>query len=201
MKKITYIVLLFLIPLATMAQKDARAREILDRTCKLIEEEKGISILFEGTLKGTMKLKGDKFHLQSQGIESWYDGRTQWSYLTNSDEVNITSPTPEDLKQTHPLYLLSSYKEGYNYKYLGEKKIKGAMGYEILLTPEKKEDIISVTLIVSKAYKPLYLKISTVNQSDSEVYISSFQTAQAFADEVFSFNKKKYPDAEIIDLR
>lgn len=201
MKKLTYAILFLFIPLVAMAQKEARAREILDRTCKIIEGDKGISITFEGTLRGVMELKGEKFHLQSQGVESWYDGKTQWSYLKNSDEVNISSPTPEDLKQTHPLYLLSSYKEGYSYKYVGEKQVKGTAGYEVLLTPEKKEDIQSVILVVSKSYKPIYLKIITTNQSDSEIYISSFKTSQTFSDEKFSFDKKKYANAEIIDLR
>lgn len=200
-KKIAYVLLLLLAPLSLVAQKEARARDILDRTCQTIEGEKGIQISFEGSLQGTMQLKGEKFHLTSQAVESWYDGDTQWSYLHNSDEVNISNPTPEELQQTHPLYLLSSYKNGYNYKFIGEKMVNKERGYELLLTPERKQEINSVTVIVSKSYQPLYLKVVTTNQPDVEINITSFLTGQSFGDANFQFDKRKYPAAEVIDLR
>lgn len=200
-QKIAYLLLLLLAPLSLVAQKEARAREILDRTCQNIEQARGVTLSFGGTIQGTMELKGEKFHLRSQGIESWYNGETQWSYLSNSDEVNITTPTPEDLQQTHPLYLLSSYQNGYNYKYLGQKQFKGETGHEVKLTPQKKEEIQSITLVVSTTYQPLYLKIVASNQPETEITITSFVIGQTFSDAHFQFDKKKYPNAEVIDLR
>ncbi|MGL5937646.1 MAG: LolA family protein [Phocaeicola sp.] len=201
MKKTYYTLLFLLFSLSVWGQKEVRARELLDHTWALFQEGKGISLTFTGTIEGTMQLKGKMFHLQSQGIESWFDGDTQWSYLANSDEVNITTPTPEDLQQTHPFYLLSSYKNGYNYRFVGEKMVGGKPAYEVILTPEKRGEIVSVTLIVSKNYEPLYFKIKSNNQTDSEIKISSFQTGQSFNDANFKFDKKRYSSAEIIDLR
>lgn len=200
-KKITYLLLLLLAPLSLAAQKELRAREILDRTCQIIEGEKGIKFSFDGTVQGSMELKGEKFHLRSQSIESWYDGETQWSYLMNSDEVNITNPTPEELRQTHPLHLLSSYKSGYNYRFVGEKQLKIEKGYEIVLTPEAKQEISSITVVVSKNYYPLYLKVVAANQPDTEIYITNLQTGQSFSNAIFQFDKKKFATAEVIDLR
>ena len=62
-------------------------------------------------------LKGNRFYLNSGGIQSWFDGTTQWSYLESSEEVNVSNPTPDELQTINPYALLSIYKSGYNYKY------------------------------------------------------------------------------------
>lgn len=44
----------------------------------------------------------------------WYDGRTQWSYLKSTGEVNISTPTEAQQAQMNPYQFLSVYKSGYN---------------------------------------------------------------------------------------
>ena len=67
-------------------------------------------------------LKGNRFYLNSGGIQSWFDGTTQWSYLESSEEVNVSNPTPEELQTINPYALLSIYKSGYNYKVYRDQK-------------------------------------------------------------------------------
>ena len=38
-------------------------------------------------------------------------------------------------------------------------------------------------------------------QTRNEITITSYQTKQNYADQVFTFDKKQYPNAEVIDLR
>ncbi|MGL4851540.1 MAG: LolA-like putative outer membrane lipoprotein chaperone [Phocaeicola sp.] len=201
MKKVFYLFLLLLLPPSLWAQKETRARELLDRTWSGLENKEGVLISFGGTAQGVMQLQGNKFHLESEGIESWFDGHTQWSYLAGSDEVNISTPTPDELKQIHPLYLLSSYKEGYNYQYLGERTTQGVKGHTIFLTPETKEDIQSITVVIDAQYNPLFLAVETTNQPKTEIRIKNIQKGQAFKNGNFQFDKRKFPTAEIIDLR
>lgn len=199
--KIILLTLALCLSMNLFAQKDKQAREVLDKTANSLKEAGGIRATFSGTSDGTLLLKGEQFYLNSAGIQSWFDGKTQWSYLENSEEVNISNPTPEELQAINPYSLLSLYKNGYNYKYLGTKSRNGKQGFEVVLTPEKKKDIHSIILFVSKTFQPLYIKITSNNKSSNEIVVTSYQTNQPFNDATFRFDKKKFPNAEIIDLR
>lgn len=200
-RKIYLLALALSLALSVFAQKDKQAREVLDKTADALKQAEGVRATFGGTSQGTLLLKGERFYLSSGGIQSWFDGKTQWSYLEDSEEVNISNPTPEELQTINPYSLLSIYKNGYNYKYAGVKSRNGKQGYEVILTPEKKQDIASITLFVSKTYQPVYIKVEQSNKSVNEIMVNSYHTHQPLDNATFTFDKKKFPNAEVIDLR
>lgn len=201
MKRTYLLVLILFLSVSLSAQKDKQAREILDKTTNALQQTGGIRATFGGTGNGTLLLKGNQFYLNSGGIQSWFDGKTQWSYLESSEEVNVSNPTPEELQTINPYALLSIYKNGYNYKYAGTKSRNGKQGFEVILTPENKQDITSITLFVSQTYQPLYIKVEQNNKSANEIIVTSYQTNQPLDNATFKFDKKKFPNAEVIDLR
>ena len=201
MKRTYLLVLILFLSVSLSAQKDKQAREILDKTTNALQQAGGIRATFGGTGNGTLLLKGNQFYLNSGGIQSWFDGKTQWSYLESSEEVNVSNPTPEELQTINPYALLSIYKNGYNYKYAGTKSRNGKQGFEVILTPENKQDITSITLFVSQTYQPLYIKVEQNNKSANEIIVTSSQTTQPLDNATFKFDKKKFPNAEVIDLR
>ena len=195
MKRAYLLVFILFLSVSLSAQKDKQAREILDKTANALQQAGGIRATFGGTGNGTLLLKGNQFYLNSGGIQSWFDGKTQWSYLESSEEVNVSNPTPEELQTINPYALLSIYKNGYNYKYAGTKSRNGRQGFEVILTPEKIQDITSQT------YQPLYIKVEQSNKSANEIIVTSYQTNQPLDNAMFKFDKKKFPNAEVIDLR
>ena len=201
MKRTYLLVLILFLSVSLSSQKDKQAREILDKTTNALQQAGGIRATFGGTGNGTLLLKGNQFYLNSGGIQSWFDGKTQWSYLESSEEVNVSNPTPEELQTINPYALLSIYKNGYNYKYAGTKSRNGKQGFEVILTPENKQDITSITLFVSQTYQPLYIKVEQNNKSANEIIVTSYQTNQPLDNATFKFDKKKFPNAEVIDLR
>ena len=201
MKRTYLLVLILFLSVSLSAQTDKQAREILDKTTNALQQAGGIRATFGGTGNGTLLLKGNQFYLNSGGIQSWFDGKTQWSYLESSEEVNVSNPTPEELQTINPYALLSIYKNGYNYKYAGTKSRNGKQGFEVILTPENKQDITSITLFVSQTYQPLYIKVEQNNKSANEIIVTSYQTNQPLDNATFKFDKKKFPNAEVIDLR
>ena len=202
MKKIFLLVLLMGVALCqAVAQQDAKAESILSKMADSYRKADGISLTFGGTQQGKLFLKGNKFCLESGGIKTWFDGKTQWSYVEQNEEVNVSSPTPEEIQSVNPYALLTAYKKGFNYRYVGEKTRQGKRGHEIILTPKTSQDIKSITLNVKENSSPVYIAIQLQNGEKQEFQISSYRTGVNLPDAVFRFDKSKYPEAEIIDLR
>ena len=101
MKKIFLLVLLMGVALCqAVAQQDAKAESILSKMADSYRKAGGISLTFGGTQQGKLLLKGNKFCLESGGIKTWFDGKTQWSYVEQNEEVNVSSPTPEEIQSS-----------------------------------------------------------------------------------------------------
>lgn len=202
MKKFFLFVLLAGMTLCqAVAQQDSRAEGILNKMAESYRKAGSVSLSFGGTQSGRLLLKGNKFYLEGGGIKTWFDGKTQWSYVAQNEEVNVSAPTPEELQSINPYALLTSYKKHFNYRYVGEKTHQGKKGQEVLLTPKTRQDIRSVTLNVKENGIPVYMAIQLQNGEKQEFLISSYQTGLSLPDATFQFNRQKYPKAEIIDLR
>ena len=200
MKKLLLLFTCFFALLTSNAQDNRIAEKILDKVSVFLSNPEGVRIDFTGSENGYLIMKGEKFYLNNQSIQSWYDGKTQWSYLTDNEEVNISSPTKEEIQAISPYHLLKRYKSDYTYVYIGQSKRKGKLVHEINLT--SKSDIINdINLIISDDNKPVAILFYRNNKLMSEVNITSLQTDSKIDDKQFRFDKTKYPQVEIIDLR
>ena len=201
MKKLWMLWMLALLPYCLHAQNDAKAAEVLDKTLAELSESDGIRANFEGTDNGFLLLKGEKFYLSNDHVQSWYDGKTQWSYVAETGEVNVSTPTPDELKGINPYFILKNYKADFNYAYKGNQTRNGMKGHAIVLTskPSGNQDVVRV--FISKAYHPMEITIERNGQTVSDIKVTSYQTNERLDDGMFRFNKSLYPDVEIIDLR
>ena len=182
------------------AQCDQKAKEVLDAVAENYQQGDGMKISFKGSQIGTLWLKGDHFVLECGGIKSWFDGKTQWSYVKDNEEVNVSSPTPEELQTVNPYALVTMYRKGFNYRYDGYKVRKGKKGQEITLLPLVKGDIRKIILNVDNQLVPVYIGIDMENGHYEEFVSTSFERL-SLSDDFFRFDEKQYPDVEVIDLR
>ena len=201
MKKLLTLWMLALLPYCLNAQNDAQAEAILDKTLSSLSDSNGIRADFGGTENGFLLLKGEKFYLNNGSIQSWYDGETQWSYVADTEEVNISHPTPEELQGINPYHILMRYKTDFNYSYKGELNRNGVKGYEVILKPKHSGGTEIIRVFISKAHQPLAMKVEQNGKTLSEINVTSYQTNQRLEDGIFRFNRTLYPNAEIIDLR
>ncbi|MBD8001156.1 hypothetical protein H6A24_07250 [Bacteroides caecicola] len=201
MNRIYTLFFLLMLTLSLSAQQDTKAKNILDKTVEKYNQSKGISVIFGGSQSGKLLLKGEKFQLTTQDVTTWFDGQTQWSYLKQNEEVNISTPTPEELRAINPYAWLSLYKQGFNYRYSGVKTREGKQGHEIVLTPQTKQDIQSITLLIGSDYEPIYIGILPTEGQMQEFIVHNYRTQLNLNDNAFRFDKSKYPNAEIIDMR
>lgn len=212
-KYIFSILIALLLTLPVFAQKQAQAKLVLDKTAAAFEKAKGVEADFSmeayhkggslGVASGSIKLKGEKFFLKTKESVSWFNGETQWSYLTGSDEVNISIPTEAELQAMNPYALLYLYKKGFDYRLGAEERFGDRPVYEVVLTAtDQKQDLSRIVLYVTKEkYQPVYIAIYQPDGSRSEITITRYQTGLKLDDSVFVFDKKQYPSAEVIDLR
>ena len=188
------------------------AATLLDKAATQYTQSNGIKAIFtlqtsgaggSDRMEGTIQMRGDKFRLELPGTITWFDGQTQWSYVEHNEEVNVTTPTAEELPFTNPALLLRTYKKGFTAVYKGESTAaNGKMAHDIELTPQKKSDLTKVVLQLEKnSGLPIRMVVSAKNGTNSIVQISQLQTNQNQSDRFFVFNETDYPDAEVIDLR
>ena len=182
------------------AQHDNKAKEILDQVATTYKMSTGMRIDFKGTQIGTLWVKGEKFVLECGGIKSWFDGETQWSYVAENEEVNVSSPTPEEIQAINPYALVTMHRKGFDYRYKGSKLRNGKLGNEIVLIPENKQDISMFILSVSEENLPFYIGVDMTNGHYEEFVVTQF-VEKSFSDDFFRFDPKQYPNAELIDLR
>ena len=198
--KFYFLMLALMGVLSVAAQHDSKAKEILDHVSDTYRQSEGMKISFKGTQTGTLWVKGDKFVLECSGVKSWFDGQTQWSYVADNEEVNISSPTPEEIQAVNPYALVNMYRKGFDYRYEGLKLRNGKRGNEIALIPDNKQDIRMFLLSVSESNIPFYIGVDMTNGHYEEFIVSAFEE-QKLSDEFFCFDAKQYPGVEIIDLR
>lgn len=190
------------------------ARSILDKASDAYNKAGAIQASFSLNVKdargqttysyqGKAQMKGDKFRIEIPDGITWFDGKTQWVYLRESDEVNITNPTGEELQAISPAAMFNSYKKGYNLKSNGSKTVRGKSVYEVEMTPQKKNaDVRKIIVQIDKANN-IFSSITMVDRSGNQniLTVTSLQTKVNIPESRFVFDKKEYPQSEIIDLR
>lgn len=192
-----------------MVAQQPDARDILDRAADAFRREGSIKITFsvrapEGNTNGSIRLKGDKFLLETEGVTTWFDGRTQWSYLASSDEVNVSEPTPEELQSINPYSWLSLYKQDYKLKVAKTGNASDDTAYKVVMNATKRsQDMQCIILYIEKgSFRPLKLSMVQRDSKDAAVvFINSYQTGKNYDDSLFVFDRKAYPTAELVDLR
>lgn len=212
MKKI-FLLLLFVCGLqGAFAQKSTQARKVLEATESAFEKGGGVSAQFtaasfsngqsQGSTSGTMRIKGKKFQLKTDNIITWFDGKTQWSYLKQNDEVNVSTPTAAELQSMNPYAILGIYKKGYNYS-MQEGTLRGKGVYTVHLTAQQKSnEIQEILLDVEKgSYTPYCIRFRQKNGTWTRIVVKNFKNKQKFSDSEFTFPKEAYPNAEVIDMR
>lgn len=190
------------------------AKSILDKAAESYAKAGGVTAKFTLNTKeinakhiysqdGTAYMKGDKFKIEVPEAITWFDGKTQWIYMKDSEEVNITNPTGAELQAISPSMLFSIYKHGYDLKYNGEKTVNGKIVQEVEMTAQhKKIDLKKVIVQINKATN-IFSKIvlTDVNGMENTLIINSYTTNSNLVDNSFVFNPKDYPKVELIDLR
>ncbi|HYC85430.1 MAG TPA: outer membrane lipoprotein carrier protein LolA [Chryseosolibacter sp.] len=194
-------------------QYDPKALEILDAVSKKYRSIPGFEANISYTLtnetekvneefKGKITVKGDKFKLVFPEQEVINNGTTLWTYLPEAKEVNIDNYDP-DSDELNLSKFYDIYKKGYKYLYLEDKTEGGVLCEVVDLVPEKKDaQFFKVRMNISKKDKSVQSFVMFDKGGNKYKYtITKFAPNGAIPDAFFTFDPKKYPGVDVIDLR
>ena len=214
MKRLASILLVLSLTVAAFGQDSPQSRTILDKTHSGYMLSNGIKLSFTSSVgeaganqfdaqKGEAFIKGNKFRLEMDEMNIWFDGTTQWVLLKDVDEVNISNPTESELASVSPLALLGIYREGYSLKAPVSKTVNGKNVNFIDMTPvAANSDIKAISVAVDKTNNRLVQVIMTMsNDILTKIDITDYNDNFKFNDSEFIFNKNNHPGVEIVDLR
>jgi len=213
MKKSIFIFIGIVVANVAVAQYDPKALEILEAMSKrykaitsfeanltstLVNESAGVKDEF----KGKVTVKGDKYRLELEEQQVYNNGTTVWTYLPANKEVNVDNfdPKSDDL---NPSKIFEMYKKGFKYLLTGEKAEGGVSCDEIDLVPEKKDaQYFKVKMMISKKDKSVQSWTMFDRSGNKYKYIITKFTPNVKVEDVyFTFDPKKFPGIEVIDLR
>jgi len=204
---------LLLAGLNAFSQYDQKAFEILEAMSKrykaITSFEAGISYTLTNDVdkvneefKGKILVKGDKFRLILPEQEVINNGTATWTYIPDAKEVTIDNfdPSSDDV---NPSKIYEIYKKGFKYLLLGQETEAGVKVDVIDLVPEKKDaQYFKIKMRISQKDKSI-LSWTMYDRSGNRFKYSiiRFIPNAKIEDTAFTWDAKKYPGVEEIDLR
>jgi outer membrane lipoprotein carrier protein len=214
MRKLVFAAFLMISGLHAFAQYDPKALEILDAMSKKYKAipafEANISYTLSNDVekineefKGKITVKGDKYRLALPEQEVINNGTTVWTYLPEAKEVNIDNFDADSEEEVNPSKIFDVYKKNFKYLYLQDKTENGVVYEEVDLVPEKKDaKYFKIKMMIGKKDKSLSSFTMFDKSGNRYKYsITKFNPSVKVDDSFFTFDPKKYPGVEVVDLR
>ena len=197
-----------------MAQ-DAKAKSVLDGVSKKVSSLKSFKANFSLSLaggggkvneskKGTISLKGQKYHVSLTSQEIISDNKTVWTYNKEAKEVQVSNyNASEQTMSPAKMFTPNFYEKEYKYAYKGERKEQGKACDIVEMTPnDKSKTLARIELIVDKSTSMIAgANYWEKNGNKYTITVSNFTPNADLPDTYFSWNPKEHPGVETVDLR
>jgi outer membrane lipoprotein-sorting protein len=197
------------------AQTDAKAKAILaevskkyrsydivktDFTFTLENQQAKVKETQQGTL--IVKANANKYKVVMTNQDLISDGKSQWTYLKNDQEVQVTN-VDNSGDAINPAKIFTVYERGFKYQYVSEKKVGAKVYQTIDLAPtDAKKPFYKVRLTIDKAAKQISNVLIFDKNGNKYTYnVKTFVPNVKMPESTFAFDSKKYPGVEVVDLR
>ena len=213
MKKNIIILISILLVSEVSAQADNKADKLLKIISSRYKKFKTIKADFVYSIeskaekthekqKGTIYTKGNNFRLDIAGQIIICDNKTVWTYNKEANEVQINNYNPKETAiRLDDIFTM--YGKGFFYKMLEEKKDQGKEISIVELTPkDKKKNYFKIKLTIDKTNQSIMKVLVFDKSGTTHGYSITNQFPNLKLEEhFFSFDTKKYPKVEVVDLR
>ena len=209
MKTSLTILLILFSSLGFSQGKDLKAITLLDEVSATAKAYKSIKVEFSYTMvnlkakineekTGTLLVSGDSYKMTAAGQTVICDGKTIWTYISESNEVQVNALENKDDALT-PSKLLTSYNSNFKSKII---KSTDNTVESVELIPTTSKNFTKAILGIDKAKKQV--KSFTLFDKSGNTFtykIKSYLTDTPVTNADFTFDAKKFPGVEVIDMR
>ena len=208
MKKLIAIIGFIALATAAMAQTAEEIVSRMDAEMSKHDESEGVAmtmdmkIIIIGTISSRSYILGDKMRIEADRDDNhfitWSDGKTDWTYDSEKNEVVITNAKPKEKSETDSdTKMFSGITEGYDVKIDKETATEWHIRCKRSKSNPDKDAPKRMDLVVAKGtYWPVSLTTSltaaTVTMRDLSYGVSEAQV---------TFDPKEFPNATIVDKR
>jgi outer membrane lipoprotein carrier protein len=192
--------------------KDQKASALLDEVSAKTKSYKTIQADFTYTMEnkqakineaksGVLLVSGDKYKLSASGQTVISDGKSVWTYLKESNEVQVNNVENKEDAFT-PSRLLTSYNQNYKSTIIKDKSNTDPNLESIELIPNVVKNFTRAILTVDKVKKQVRaFRLFDKSGNIFTYKVTKFQTDVPTTASDFSFDPAKYPGVEVIDMR
>lgn len=161
------------------------------------------------TGSGNVKVQGNAFFMEGNGMEVWCDGSTRWTIDRFAEEALVESVSESyDSYATNPALMITAVDDAFNEVSFGTSKFQGKAMDASVLSPVHKGkysmDIAELKLFFKSGTSDLVgaeVKLNDGSVSEFSITGMTF-SAQAEKKESFRFDEKTLDDSYVItDLR
>ncbi len=191
------------------ATTDAQAKAIADRAVAQLQRTP-VKIAFTTTYiagntgdknvsDGECAVSGKKSYVKFGGLETFFDGKTQWVFMPDNNEVSITEPSLAEQREANPLLMVRDYAQTHR---VGFDEDKSDDCYLLCLYPTvaKRVDYFRIKLAVNK--KNHRIERIEFCQRNADRIVLTVRSWQPLPKEFsFAFDTTKHPQVEVNDLR
>jgi len=201
-------------PKTSYGQSDPQAKSILDAVSKKFKTYSSAKADFVlkistadnkvlDTKKGTVLLKGNKYHVNLGGQEVYCNGKTIWTYNKDTKEVQVNDYQPEQGTISPARLFTNFYDKEFLYRLEGTSKLNGHSVDVIEMTPlDKSKSFFKVIAMIDKQNKNLLSTEIFEKGGNRYTYqVEKFTPDVPAGDSDFAFNTKEHPGVDVVDLR
>lgn len=203
MRRLFSIVSLLMVALCVGAASSGGA--LLQRCAAKIKSAPSLSVTYTvsadgNTAEGLLVLQGEMFTISTPGMVSWYGGKSQWTYSDQIGEVNVISPTAEEVQQINPFAIVKSFSSSYSSEQV--KSSSAGVTTLRLTANNRKSDISSADVTINdKTLYPTRIVLTMSNRQKVTINIKNVKAGGKLPVSNFRFDVKRYPNVQVIDLR
>jgi outer membrane lipoprotein-sorting protein len=158
---------------------------------------------FSDEFDGHLVMKGEKYRIDVMGTETWFDGKSIYTYMPDVNEVMISDPDEDGGLMSNPANLFTFYKEEFKTRLTGEVNRDGRRLYEIDLHPvDMEHEFHTIKLLIYRDSKVLHSAVIAGKDGNRYTFnINDFNDTRHIPDSHFTFNIADHPGVEVIDMR
>ena len=186
--------------LAVPSLHASQAADLLKRSADKLRAMPCMNVAYTATVdghsfQGLLVRQAHMFTITADGMHTWFDGKTQWTYSRQIGEVNVVTPTPDELQQIDPLSILTSFATNFTARSLGTDRVE--------LTPRNDAgDIRKATITFdSSTLYPQLISLTMSNRQTLTIRVDHITSSKKQPVSAFRYDPAAHPGVNVVDLR